>query len=116
MASVRTHICALGALLLLAGATGAYAAGWSAVIASSTPVVSGTPSTIIGIDSGRKGTRSYRPDGSSAGTATPPSIADYAPPTPAEKLQHCIDIWDAGTHISKSKWREICKRQLAAGE
>ena len=113
MASVRTHICALGALSLLAATTGAHAAGWSAVVASSTPAISSS-SPVVTIDTGRKGTRSYRPN--SGGDTTVPDVTDYAAPTPAEKLQHCIEIWDAGTHISKSKWREICKRQLAAGE
>lgn len=65
---------------------------------------------------GRKGTRNYRNDGSSTSTPSTPSTTEYRAPTRAEKLQYCIDTWDAGTHISKSKWREICKRQLAAGE
>jgi hypothetical protein len=57
---------------------------------------------------GRKGTRAYMPGES--GAPTVPSDAD----TTAEKdsLEECMAIWDAGTHITKSKWREICKRQL----
>ncbi len=58
----------------------------------------------------RKGTRAYRPDG-----AAPPVPADAAQGTAQsgdDALAQCIASWDAGTHISPSNWREICKRQL----
>ncbi|WP_068461896.1 hypothetical protein [Hyphomicrobium sulfonivorans] len=112
MAFARTYVCALGALSLLALTASNAAAGASTVAASSAQPA--TALTVVStVDTGRKGTRNYR-EGS--GDAAAPSISDYKAPTRAEKLQHCIDTWDAGTHISKSKWREICKRQLAAGE
>jgi len=66
----------------------------------------------------RKGTRNYRSDGDST-TTTKPSATDVNPSagtSPAEKIAQCMETWDAGTHISKSKWREICQRQLRAGE
>jgi hypothetical protein len=63
----------------------------------------------------RKGTRAYRPDGTAATTSEPapettPSISAK------DKLDQCLDTWDAGTHITKSKWREICQRQLKSDE
>jgi hypothetical protein len=57
----------------------------------------------------RKGTRIY-----DAATETPHDTtsdqADQA--TEAQALADCIAIWDEGTHITKSKWGEICQRQL----
>jgi len=37
-----------------------------------------------------------------------------APPTEArqETLADCMSFWDAGTHMSKTEWRETCKRTL----
>jgi len=29
-------------------------------------------------------------------------------------LEGCMATWDASTHISKDKWREICRRQIRA--
>jgi hypothetical protein len=62
----------------------------------------------------RKGTRNYRPDGSA------PADTDAGSPTATisrnEKLDQCMATWDEGTHITKSKWREICLRQLDARE
>jgi hypothetical protein len=29
-------------------------------------------------------------------------------------MKSCIDTWDKGTHITKSRWREICQRTLGA--
>ncbi|MDH4982369.1 hypothetical protein [Hyphomicrobium sp. D-2] len=113
MAFARTYICALGALSLLAlTASNAAAGAWTVAASSAHPAT--TLTVVSTVDAGRKGTRNYR-EGGSTDTAAP-SISDYKAPTRAEKLQYCIDTWDAGTHITKSKWREICKRQLAAGE
>ena len=58
----------------------------------------------------RKGTRAYRPDG--ATPAVPADTAQPNSPSGDDALAQCIATWDAGTHISPSKWREICKRQL----
>jgi hypothetical protein len=61
----------------------------------------------------RKGTRNYRADGTTA-TDTSPTTTTAA--SRSEKLSQCMDTWDKGTHITKSKWREICLRQLDARE
>jgi len=58
----------------------------------------------------RKGTRAYRPDG--AAPAVPADASQAKSPAGDDALAQCIATWDAGTHISPSKWREICKRQL----
>jgi hypothetical protein len=68
----------------------------------------------------RKGTRNFVPDGTDTGIApAPPATTTQAEPTttPAVKaaddaLQQCMETWDAGTHITKSNWKAICKRQL----
>jgi hypothetical protein len=62
----------------------------------------------------RKGTRYYRPDGSAPATADTGSQASTI--SKNEKLDQCMATWDEGTHITKSKWREICLRQLDARE
>lgn len=58
----------------------------------------------------RKGTRAYKPDGVTP--AVPADAAQAKSPAGDDALDQCIATWDAGTHISPSKWREICKRQL----
>jgi hypothetical protein len=60
----------------------------------------------------RKGTRNYRSDGTTATDTTTTTTAASR----SEKLSQCMDTWDKGTHITKSKWREICLRQLDARE
>jgi hypothetical protein len=62
----------------------------------------------------RKGTRNYRPDGSDPAAADAGTQASTV--SKNEKLDQCMDTWDKGTHITKSKWREICLRQLDARE
>lgn len=60
----------------------------------------------------RKGTRNFQPDG--AGTP-PPSTAgqpDVAASADSTALEQCMATWDSGTHITKSRWREICQRQI----
>ncbi len=60
----------------------------------------------------RKGTRNYR-DGEPATTTPPVTTTSKANAADdADKLTQCMETWDAGTHITKSKWREICHRQL----
>jgi hypothetical protein len=61
----------------------------------------------------RKGTRNYRPDGSEP-AATDAAGTQASTASKSEKLDQCMDTWDEGTHITKSKWREICIRQLDA--
>jgi hypothetical protein len=58
----------------------------------------------------RKGTRAYKAD--EAAPAVPADATQAKSPRDDEALAQCIATWDAGTHISPSKWREICKRQL----
>jgi hypothetical protein len=58
----------------------------------------------------RKGTRAYTAGDEAATLPAVPSIA--SPSSNDEALDQCLSTWDAGTHISKSKWREICVRQL----
>jgi len=73
-----------------------------------------TPSDAPGIvePAARKGTRSYTSDGAAgAAPAAPADAASQAQPA-ADALELCMSTWDAGTHISKSRWRDICKRQL----
>jgi hypothetical protein len=60
----------------------------------------------------RKGTRNYRD-----GEITAPAPADTTTTkndgvSIDDKLTQCMETWDTGTHITKAKWREICKRQL----
>jgi hypothetical protein len=63
----------------------------------------------------RKGTRTYTPDdGATAATPQETAPAQPDPAAEAKALEDCIAIWDAGTHITKSKWREICQRQIKA--
>jgi hypothetical protein len=58
---------------------------------------------------GRKGTRNYMGD---ATTPTQSDATDTKPAVTADALEQCMATWDTGTHITKTKWREICKRQL----
>jgi hypothetical protein len=58
----------------------------------------------------RKGTRNYMPDAAELPLATEPAKPDEV--SEAKALEDCVAIWDAGTHITKSKWREICQRQI----
>ena len=42
-----------------------------------------------------------------------PASAEDKPVTgylATEPLESCVARWDAGTHMSKAKWRETCKR------
>lgn len=61
----------------------------------------------------RKGTRIYTPGeadttppADSTGTSAKTSDAD------PNSLEGCMAIWDKGTHITRSKWSEICRRQI----
>jgi len=46
----------------------------------------------------RKGTRGYQ--------GVP---SQYSTPN---RLESCMETWDRATHISKTRWREICKQQI----
>jgi hypothetical protein len=56
----------------------------------------------------RKGTRNFDP--SKAGALALPRDTETVPKR--DSLEGCIANWDAGTHITPSKWREICERQI----
>jgi hypothetical protein len=58
----------------------------------------------------RKGTRNYDPGDSDA--LTVPSTATDDEAVDRDPLKECMETWDAATHITKSKWREICERQI----
>jgi hypothetical protein len=61
----------------------------------------------------RKGTRAYRPDGAETAVPALPALPPQTKaPAGSDALDQCMGTWDAGTHITKSKWREICVRQL----
>ena len=67
----------------------------------------------------RKGTRIFRPDdagtpGAPSTTTTPPSPDKPVDAGDSRTLEGCMATWDKGTHISKSRWREICQRNLNA--
>lgn len=34
----------------------------------------------------------------------------YAPPTEAQKLASCMDLWEPATHMSKTLWKTVCER------
>ena len=36
---------------------------------------------------------------------------EYVEPTRAEKLEACILLWEEANHITKRRWREICRVQ-----
>lgn len=61
----------------------------------------------------RKGTRNYVPGEdvlsvpSTVTTGTTDDTSGVRDP-----LEECLEIWDPATHITKSKWREICERQI----
>jgi hypothetical protein len=88
------------------------AAGPSLAPAPSEPVAA--PGSGVVWLAARKGTRNYVP-GEESGTEqalqeTSPAQSDQA--SEEKALEDCIAIWDTGTHISKSKWREVCRRQI----
>jgi hypothetical protein len=97
------------ATLLLSGSVFAAAA---LVVADGSSAVSFRQSNIISKPAvqlvARKGTRNYVP-GEDHALAVPSN----EPKRPERNsLEECMAIWDAGTHITKTKWREICKRQI----
>jgi hypothetical protein len=58
----------------------------------------------------RKGTRNYESDDTALQSPDAASQADDA--APAGRFKECIDMWDAGTHMSAEQWRDTCKRLL----
>lgn len=60
----------------------------------------------------RKGTRNYRSGENEAPAPSATTTMKNDGLTDKDKLAQCMETWDTGTHITKSKWREICIRQL----
>jgi hypothetical protein len=94
----------------LAAFAGALLAFALAVPTQALPLTkSGAVSPAVAV-AARKGTRNYVPD-------TPSALPDTAtgsarPRDDAKALADCEAIWDSGTHITREKWKAICKRQL----
>jgi hypothetical protein len=91
-----------------------WAAAAPALALSRSEPIAGPSSAFVQL-AARKGTRNYVPD--DGGTAEAPQETAPGQTDPAadvKALEECIAIWDAGTHITKSKWREICERQIKA--
>jgi len=66
----------------------------------------------------RKGTRNYSPDTSTSPRSPQKTegLLDGAISSPTYPLEVCMETWDRGTHITKNRWREICKRQIKEQE
>lgn len=37
-------------------------------------------------------------------------LGNYHRATKEEKLASCMDLWDPATHMTKKRWRAVCKR------
>jgi hypothetical protein len=81
-----------------------------AALARPLPLAPFDASPVIEVQA-RKGTRLYTPDGTGTAPVAPADTATQAQ-SAEEALEQCMNTWDTGTHITKSKWREICQRQL----
>ena len=55
--------------------------------------------------------------GSAAAEGPVPPLLDklerdkYVEPTRAEKLETCMLLWEEANHITKKRWRELCKER-----
>ena len=76
-------------------------------VESSAPGVRGSPVAPAPpqISAGTRNTQSPT-TGNPADLTAPPAEARQ------ETLADCMSFWDAGTHMSKTEWRETCKRTL----
>jgi hypothetical protein len=92
--------------LLCAIAQGA--AGPSLALPRSEPVAA-TGNAVVQLVA-RKGTRNYSPGDSTTSDDNTPAKPDAV--AEAKALEDCLRTWDAGTHITQSHWKEICKRQV----
>ncbi len=63
---------------------------------------------------GRKGTRLYRPDDAGVDKEGAEADSEGLFYSQTETLEACMETWDRETHISKSRWREICQREIKA--
>jgi hypothetical protein len=67
---------------------------------SRAPVLSNSSGSVPGVNGTLAGTSSTAPVAASSGGAT------------GRTMPECISAWDTQTHITKSRWREICARTL----
>jgi len=37
-------------------------------------------------------------------------LGNYPPATKEEKLVSCMALWEPATHMSKTRWKTVCKR------
>lgn len=63
----------------------------------------------------RKGTRNFRPDATTAPKKNE-GVLDAGISVRTYTLEACMETWDRDTHITKNRWREICKRQIKEQE
>jgi hypothetical protein len=76
-------------------------------VESSAPAVSVSPA-IPPAAPIRKGTRTAKLPTS----GNPADLTATPMESPQETLADCMSYWDPGTHMSKTEWRETCKRTL----
>ena len=112
--SLLSGLVLLTVVWLFADATSSAAPETTGTIAiasaAAAPLPSKTASEPIVRRVARKGTRNYPDDGEALTVPTTTPTGDAA--ADHDALKECMDIWDAATHITKSKWREICARQI----
>ncbi len=60
----------------------------------------------------RKGTRNYQPDDSEPAAPVGTESQDTGPYSGTQTLESCMALWDPATHMTKSEWRDSCKRIL----
>jgi hypothetical protein len=113
--SLLTASILLAAVWLVAGGRGAVTPQTTASIgispAAAEPVLAKAASETQVQRVARRGTRNYYAgDGEALTVPTTPSTETAA--SGHDPIKECVDVWDAATHITKSKWREICVRQI----
>ncbi len=113
--SLLTASILLAALWLVTSSMGAVTPQTTASIgiapAAAEPVLAKAVSEPIVQRVARRGTRNYYADDGEALTVPATPTTDTAAVS-HDALKECMDVWDAATHITKSKWREICARQI----
>jgi len=40
----------------------------------------------------------------------PPRLGNYGRATKEEKLASCMALWEPATHMTRERWRTVCKR------
>jgi hypothetical protein len=103
MRSIHALVLLLIATFLAAASTGSWAALRPESLAPRRGIESPDPATLK--LAARKGTRLYVGDEKAAQDRLEREKG-------VDPLEQCISSWSPETHIGKSKWREICQRQL----